>query len=167
MQKQIIDDMLEELKGATFVGIDTLTNVKLPGGKKNELQGRVTKKVTGSRVMCFSNQKGSAYAKMVERRLEREGSDAANFKLKPRSWGERIKGTPYAEHKGNYYLEVIFLHAGVVEYLLDGEAVDDSAALGIPDRKEPTGQGGLTDQVIIRTYALESITGLRAFGQEA
>ena len=155
---------LNALSGATFVGIDTVTTVKLTGGKKNPMQGRVTKKTMGSKVMCFSNTNGSAYNTMVKRRLAAEGKNPDSFELSPRAWGERVTGTSFVTHKGAHYLEVIFLAAGTVEYQLDGVAIAKSNIEGMPASKPDTGQGGLDDKVVIRTFALDSVIELRAFG---
>lgn len=152
------------LEGATFVGMDTETPVKLKGGKRNPQQGRVTKVMRGAQVMSFSNTNGSAYAAMVKRRLEQEGKDAHSFEVGARAWGERIAGTPFVEHKGSHYLEVIFLTAGETEYRLDGQPVDASEIEGLPPKPESNGQGGLDRQVVIRTFKLENVTELRAYG---
>ena len=156
---------LASLTGGTFVGLDTETAVVLKGGKKNLLQGRVTKRVTGSQVMCFTNNKTNAYDAMVKRRLAAEGKDPDSFVLGPRAWGERMPGTSFVQHKGAFYLEVIFMHAGKSEYLLDGQPVDVSTIDGMPEAPAATGQGGLEKQVVIRTYALDSIVTMRANGQ--
>lgn len=154
----------DTLEGGTFVGMDTVTDVKLTGGKKNTQQGRVTKQMTGAQVMCFTNSKTNAYDAMVRRRLEAEGKDPDSFELGPRAWGTRIAGTPFIEHNGKHYLEAIFMKAGAVQYLLDGQPVDEAAIEGLPDRKEGE-QAGLENKVVIRTFALESIVELRAMGQ--
>lgn len=166
MDKATIDNMLVKLEGATFAGIDTVTEVKLLGGKKNPQQGRITKQVTGSRVMLFTNKGGSAYDNMVRRRLEQEGKDPESFQLSPRAWGERVVGTPYVTHKGARYLEAVFLGAGEVQYLQDGQPISAHDIEGLPSKQEAE-QGGLERKVVIRTYKLESITGLRAYGEEA
>lgn len=157
---------LDQLEGGTFVGMDTEVQVKLLGGKKNPQQGRITKSMTSASVMCFTNAKGSAYDNMVKRRLEKEGKDPASFELGPRAWGQRITGTPFVEHNGKTYLEVIFMKAGNIQYLCDGAPIAEADIEGLPARKEATGQGGLDDQVQIRTFALDSIQALRAYGQE-
>jgi len=52
--------------------------------------------------------------------------------------------------------------------LLDGAPIDKADVQGLPVVKaSPTQQGGLKDQVIIRTYACNSITGIRVLGQDA
>lgn len=165
MDFQTANEAFKSLAGGTFVGMDTLTSVTLTGGKKNPQQGRVTKRMTGATVMCFSNTNGSAYDAMVKRRLEAEGKDPATFELSPRAWGNRIVGTPFVEHKGAHYLEVIFLRAGAVQYLLDGKEVDVSEIEGLPEKREGE-QAGLENKVVIRTFALDSIVALRADGKE-
>jgi hypothetical protein len=166
MQINTANDALNGLAGGTFVGLDTQTLVKLKGGKKNPMQGRVTKRTTGATVMCFSNTNGSAYGAMVKRRLEQEGKDPASFELGPRAWGERIEGTSFVQHNGKHYLEVIFLRAGKTEFFLDGAAIQRHEIEGLDEPKESTGQGGLENQVIIRTFALDSVTALRTNGRE-
>jgi len=153
------------LAGGTFVGLDSLTTPVLKGGKKNAMQGRVTKLMYDAQVMCFSNNNSNAYENMVRRRLEAEGKEADSFELSPRAWGTRIAGTPFVEHKGKYYLEVIFMRAGKSTYFLDGAEICKSSIEGLDDKPEGE-QGGLENKVIIRTFALESIVALRANGQE-
>jgi len=163
MNFAILEELMKEVNGATFVSIDTITSVTLPGGKKNEFNGRVTKLVEGSSVMVFQNKNSNAYENMVNRRLEKEGVSVATFKVGPRAWGTRIQDTPFVEHNGQMYLEVIFLHAGEASYLLDGQKTTDPRC--IPPSKE-TGegngfeQGGLNNKVIIRTYKVDSIVGI-------
>lgn len=158
--------LTDPMQGGTFASIDTITDVKLTGGKKNIQQGRVQKQVIGSRVQIFQNKNINAYEAKVKRGLEKEGQLPSNFVLSPRAWGERVKDAPYVEHKGNYYLEVIFIKSGEVTYLLDGAPIAKEDVIGIPV-VTASGQGGLQDQVIIRTYACDSITGIRVLGNEA
>jgi hypothetical protein len=99
---------------------------------------------------------------MVKRRLVKDGKAADDFELGARAWGERIEGTPFVTHKGKVYLEVIYLKPGTTEYFLDGQPINKSDIEGLED-KTPSeeGQGGVNDKVIIRTYALASVTALR------
>ena len=77
----------QNVNGSSFVGIDTLTEVKLTGGKKNPQQGRITKKMAGASVMCFQNKNINGYAAMIGRRLLAEGKDPSSFVLGERAWG--------------------------------------------------------------------------------
>lgn len=170
MQYLQLVSALANVNGSSFVGIDTLTEVKLTGGKKNPMQGRVTKSVVGSSVMVFQNKTTNGYENMVHRRMVKEGLDPANFELGQRAWGERIAGTPFVQHEKagavKYYLEVIFLHAGVVSYYLDGVGIDIGDIQGMPEAVDSVGQGGQEHQVIIRSYAVDSITCVRIDGHE-
>jgi hypothetical protein len=89
---------LLERKGTTFVTIVAETDPKLRK-RGNPYAGRVTKR---SRV---NGAIGWIYGNGVNRQRIREGLDP-DFEAFPRKWGERIKGTPFVEHKGNTYLEL-------------------------------------------------------------
>jgi hypothetical protein len=156
------------VSGASFIGLDTLTEVKLTGGKKNPMQGRVTKRMVGASVMVFTNQSSNGYANMVERRLAAEGKDPASFVLGERAWGTRVPNMPIVEHfkdgATKYYLEVIFLKPGKSVYLLDGAPVAKSDIEGLVDKEEGE-QGGLENKVVIRSFAADSITEIRVDGK--
>ena len=162
----------QNLTGNTIAAVTTITPVKLLGGKSNPLQGRVTKLVETGQVMVFANQKSNGYKNMVCRRLEKEGKNPEQFQLGKRVWGKRISGTPFVEHKGNKYLEVIYLQTPKrVQYLLDGRRVDKESIQGMPKKsaQEIAGnQGGLDigDKVIIRTYNLDNIISVKTGGKE-
>lgn len=152
--------MTDKVNGATFIAIDTETAVTLAGGKKNPLQGRVTKVTIRSNVMVFQNKNTNAYENMVQRRLVQEGKDPSSFELSPRKWGVREKGTPFVTHNDNEYLEVIFLKCGDVHYRVDGVVTAKDQIPGLPERSQEAEQGGLDQKVIIRTYAVESILSI-------
>ena len=164
MKHATLVNAMANINGASFVGLDTHIDVTLTGGKTNPMQGRVTKRMIGATVMSFQNKNFSAYEAMVKRRLVAENKDPEAFVLGPRAWGTRIPNMPIVEHKGEYFLEVIFMKPGTVVYYLDGNSIDPMAIIGL---KAPTAgeQGGLEDKVIIRTFKAESITELRVDGQ--
>lgn len=145
-------------EGLSTVYITTSTEPRLTGGKSNPHLGRVRKINEGSKILFFRNTSGSGYNNMVKRRLEKEGKDPETFKLSPRAWGSRIPNTPFIEHKGNFYLEAIFVSSGKTHYELDGKKVDASEIQGLPVRKE-SHQGGLSEnnKVVIRSFKLESL----------
>jgi hypothetical protein len=165
MDYQTAQKIFGSLAGGTFVGIDTVTEVKLRGGRKNPHQGRVTKRMTGAQIMVFTNAETNAYDAMVRRRLADEGRDPDSFQLGERAWGTRVAGTPFVEHRGEYYLETIFMRPGDVEYQLDGAPVQKDQIEGLEEREvNPDSQAGLDRKVVIRTFKLDSIVGLRAMG---
>ena len=153
-------DILKSVNGATFITIDTSTERKLTGGKGNPHKGRVRKVTTGANVMVFQNKTVNGYDAMVKRRLVKEGKAPESFELSPRKWGTRLPNTPIVEHKGNYYLEVIFLHKGETHYELDGTKNDPSVIQGLPGYNGESEQGGLNDKVVIRTFKIDSLTSI-------
>jgi hypothetical protein len=161
-----LQNILAQVNGASFISIDTLTEVKLTGGKKNPMQGRVTKAMVGASVMVFQNKKSNAYENMVQRRLVQEGKDPASFELSPRKWGQRIPNTPFVEHNDQIYLEVIFLKSGKVTYLVDGLPFDGEIE-GLPSNEpDEDSQGGLSNKVIVRSFKAASIKRIRVDHQE-
>ncbi len=168
MQYSQVLNAVANVNGASFIGLDTLTTPKLAGGKKNLQQGRVQKRMTGANVMSFQNKTTNGYENMVKRRLVAEGKNPDDFVLGERAWGQRVPNMPIVEHTKdgivNYYLEVIFLTSGESEYLLDGVVVPATAIQGLPEASD-SGQGGLDNKVIVRTFAIDSITELRINGQ--
>ena len=159
----------QNVSGASFVGIDTLTEVKLTGGKKNPQQGRITKRMIGGHVMCFQNKNINGYEAMVARRLAAEGKDPASFVLGERAWGTRVPNMPIIEHfkdgATSYYVEVIFLKSGVVDYFIDGAPIAKADIIGMADKEEGE-QGGLENKVVIRSFKADSITAVRIDGKE-
>lgn len=149
----------DSVHGATFIALNTETDVPLKGGKANPLQGRVRKTCIGSNVMVFQNARSNAYENMVKRRLEKEGKNPETFVLSPRKWGNRIPNTPFVEHNGKLYLEVIFMKAGESKYYVDGVETDKDRIPGLDDKQEGE-QGGLDNKVIIRTYSVDSIRAI-------
>lgn len=159
----------ENVNGASFVGIDALTEVKLTGGKANPHQGRVTKRMIGAKVMCFQNKNVNGYEAMVERRLIAEGKDPTSFQLGERAWGTRVPNMPIIEHfkdgETKYYVEVIFLDGGTYEYRLDGAPIAKEEIIGMKEAVEGK-QGGLDNKVVIRSFAADSITEVRVNGKK-
>jgi hypothetical protein len=76
---------------------------------------------------------------------------------------------PIVEHfkdgKTEYYLEVIFLKPGAVEYFLDGQHINKADIIGL-NEKADVGQAGLDNAVIIRSFKAESVTAVRIDGTE-
>lgn len=167
-----LKEKVESIKGTTFAGLNTVTSVKLKGGKKNPQQGRITKKTVGANIILFSNTQDSGYVSMVRNRMIAEGKDPDTFVPKERAWGKRIDSTPFIEHNGNYYLECFFVSSGKSTYFLDGNPIDKSDIEGLDDPKEePTdkykeSQGGVENKVVIRTFSLSSIESIKLKGEE-
>lgn len=154
---------VESVNGASIISIDTVTIPKLTGGKANLDAGTITKETIGSNVMVFQNKTTNAYQNMVNKRLEAEGK-AKDFEVGPRQWGIRIKNTPFVEHKGEMYLEVIFLRNGDTQYKKNGSPILKSLINGLAVAQEEGEQGGLDNKVIIRTFKLANIKAVTVDG---
>lgn len=158
---------VDKIKGSSFIGIDTVTDVKLTGGKKNPLQGKVQKIIRGSSVMIFNGTEQNGYENMIKRRMEQEGKDPSTFVLGKRAWGHRIGQSPFIDHNGKKYLECIFISPGESVYLVAGRETDKKDIEGIPEVKEsPESQGGIENKVVIRAYSLDSISKVKINGVE-
>jgi hypothetical protein len=164
MNLRILQELMNEVNGNSIISIDTLTDVTVKGGKKNPFLGRVTKRTTGSSVMVFQNKNVNGYENMVKRRLQKEGKNPETFVLGPRQWGTRVPGTPFVEHNGQTYLEVIYLRRGNVEYLVDGQQYKGDIE-GLPPDPEEADQGGLSNKVVIRSYNIASLRAITINGQ--
>lgn len=173
-----ISEVLSRLSGTMYIGLDTTTEVKLPGGKGNVLQGRVFKVTTGMQCSVFQNKFVNGYENQVKKKMVAEGLDPEDFKVGERTWGTRIPETPLIEHEGQYYLEVIVGKSNTDTFYLvnnkvtkhskteDGQGclVDDEGNIltllpKVYASKE--GQGSVEDKVIIRTLKLDSILEIR------
>jgi len=159
-----IDELKQKLDGVEGVAsfmLDTKTDVKLKGGKKNPLQDRVQKQVKNAEVLIYHKYNGNGYEELVKEQMLKEGKDPSEFVLKPRAWGKRIENTPFVEHNEKYYLECIFVKSGNSEYLVDGEVYNEDDIEGLPEKKvSDNSQGGIESKIVIRTFAVDSILNI-------
>lgn len=170
MKYEDMKTVISSVKGSTFAGMTTKTTVKLLGGKKNPMQGRVEKVTENSNVMLFSNCSKSGYEEMVKRRMIKENKSPEEFAVQERAWGKRVGNSPFIEHNEKMYLECIFVKAGKSKYLLDGVEINKEDVEGLPVKNETTdgfknSQGGIEDKVVIRTFAVDSIISMKIKGE--
>jgi len=167
-------DQINQFHGSQIISLDTVTDVRVRGGKKNPYYGKLRKVTKGSLVMIFKSSVG--FKNMVNRRLanqiELQGDILAvvngdqSFTPGPRPWGKRVSDTPFVFHKEKYYLETIFLRPGKTKYYFGSkevrkEDIKESLFLKVEGK-----QGDLRNKVIIRTYAMSSIIKVRKAGAE-
>jgi len=171
----IFDIMNDHVNGASFVTLTINTehrmNKTIPNDKwveggtepkrvANPHFGRVRKVTEGMNVMVFQNKNTNAYDNMVKRRLVKEGKDPSTFELGERAWGVRLPKTPFIEHKGQHYLEIICMKAGTTTYLLDDQPISLKDIQGNPPTQKKPNQGGLSDKVEVRTVKIASIVSI-------
>ena len=204
MAKHNIAAILQTInKGATFAGIDLVTQVKVnktipndawvegstePKRVANPHFDRISKMNVGSSVII-----GASYENMVRKHLaeqqieeqnlaadlEAEGkvnaakailenqADPNDFVVGERKWGTRIPGTPMIEHKGDYYIDMIYRKAGESSFRNGGKLIDESELLGYTkSAPKPEAQGGVDKKVVFRTTKLDSIVAIRIGGKE-
>lgn len=172
MKANILHGLIDQLNGATFLGLDietvptvNKTRIGLGGVREsNPHYGRIRKVVMGMSVMVSTSKSGSPYERMVRRRQAAEGKEV-DFTAEKRAWGTRIGTTPMIEHKDQIYLEIFCQHPGVTTYYLDDTPINEEDIIGlrIATHNEEA-QGGIDDQVIIRAVNAESIIGMRIDG---
>lgn len=100
VQRQLIVN--EVSKGQ--VNVYTYSVVKLKGGKRNPYQGKVWRATDFRNVEINSRGDAGVYKQKVEDEMRKAG-EAGEFTPGKRAWGERVEGTPFIEHKGEFYLE--------------------------------------------------------------
>lgn len=161
-----LETIFGQVNGNAIISIDTETELRLLGGRKNPHIGHAMKIGLRHNVMVFQNKTINAYDAMVRRRLEKEGKNPDRFQLSPRTWGERVQGMPFVVHKDQMYLEVIFLKAGETFYTLHGEPTLPAFIQGLNEEHDEAEQGGLDNKVIIRTFKFSSILAVRINGED-
>lgn len=163
MKLETVLEAIDIAKDSDKVLLSTMSGVKLTGGKKNPLQGKVVKNVCDAQVI-FND--GQTYTNMIKEQMANEGKDPSEFKASERPWGKRVNDTPIIEHNGQYYLETIFVSAGDTAYLVDGMVTDKSEIEGLPKPKvSESSQGGVDNKVVVRTHKLDSITVIKVNDQ--
>lgn len=94
--------------------------------------------------------------------IEENAADPLDFIVGERKWGTRIDGTPLIEHKGDYYIDVIYLKSGESVFRDGGKLIDEDDIQGYNKPKQSTqSQGGVDNKVIFRTIKLDSLVELR------
>ncbi len=150
--------MLAVTKGAKFATITALTDAKLL--KTGNPFGKVNKRSRVNIVINFG------YENAVNNQRGREGT-ARDFEAKPRTWGARIPGMPFVQHKGKLYLECKVERSLSHEYLTaDGRTLtDDQVAPFQPSRHSNAEHQGVEKEIILRDYALEGIEEIAIDGE--
>jgi len=174
MATKSIQEQLANVANPNDCRINVRTIVKLPGGKKNDYQERITK---SSMVRCMLSYPGK-YTEMVKRTLVLEGKDEAakEFEAEKLPFGQRIGDTCFIQHGEQQYVQVLVIEKIISEYFLDGktplayEEIDGEGHLmhnGASVTKLPTqrgddeySQGGAEFKIQVRTFKIESVVSV-------
>ena len=100
-------------------------------------------------------------------RAREQGQDADPFEAQPRTWGERVPGTPLVQHRGKEYVEVKVQRVLATRYETpEGDGIDvDLLRPFLPVEKTESRRQGVGREIVLRDYGLESIRSLTTDGQ--
>ena len=151
-------DMVLSRAGAQIVTIITATEPKL---KKTNPFGIITKKSVINGIINFN------YTNAVNRQRNREGNEQ-EFTAATRSWGQKVAGTPFVEHNGQYYLTI------KVEKTEKPEFVDPNGnTVNVEDLQQhfyassrSSGRQMVADAVITRDFKLSNVTAIKMNGEQ-
>jgi hypothetical protein len=148
-------DMGRRFRGFATLETETvIADGKIKGGKGSGFSGRITK---SARIQVVLNPN---YTNSVNAQRGREtevGEYMEEFVAHPRSWGTRIEGTSFVEHKGKRYLEVQVLRSFEASYCIDGQPVPKDVAEALLHPHKGSGRQGTDKAVILRDYNVENI----------
>ena len=160
MAKVTSDELVQILmkrKGATIVSLKACTDARLR--KKNNPIGPCWK------LASVVGMIGWNYTNSINNQRAREGHEEY-FEALPRSWGQRISGTPLVEYNGKYYLEVKVERILEVSYVRnsDGSMVTyDEISMFLPTKR--VNERAETEKNIYPTdYAVENIREIKLDG---
>ena len=146
-------ELLNGRKGAAIVSIVTRTSPEMRK-TANPYFGRVTK-VSKVLVMVGWSYENAVNAQRL--REAKDGDVVDYFESQPRKWGSRIKGTPFVEHKGAYYLEAKVQRSLGCQYEMDGKVIDPEILKPFMKERSSAANQGVEREVIVRDYRLSSI----------
>lgn len=158
VSRTVLIDILAQQKGAKPVTITAETDPKPRQGTKNNpspFRGKTV--VKRARV---NGMIGWDYSNSVNNQRAREGNEEF-FEVHPRTWGERIKGSPLVEYKGKHYLEVKVQNVLSTEYFVDGELIDEETIKPFLPVKKPSARQETEKAILIADYSLDNIVAIR------
>jgi len=152
---------LEQIKGSRIITIEALTKetrlrAKDSFGNPNPYWGKLLKL---SRVNGLINW---SYENAVNNQRVREGQpllpdgSIERFKSLPRAWGVRKIGTPFIEHKGKVYIEMMVLNSSH-QYVVDDEYINEADITSFLAPKKESSRQKTKKSIILRDYAIDNI----------
>jgi hypothetical protein len=160
---ELVRFVMQNLRGAGFVTIQTLTEVKL-NAEGRAILGEVYKRARVNGVVNFR------YQNSVNRQRTREAL-VADFVAAERRWGSHVVGTPFIVHitkdgQRKMYLEMKVERSLGYEYLdaQGNEISKEQVNLYLPKKNDS--RQGVEKEVILRDYDVQNLTGVRINGVE-
>ncbi len=146
--------MLQESKGAKFVGLTTIT--------EPDLIANCPFKNDCIKVSYFSGIVNWNYQNSVNNQREREGKET-DFEAKPRKWGTRLKDSPFVSHvlksgEHKLYLEVkIERSLDHYYYQLSTQSLYQESVIKPFLREKKESNQGTEKEIILRDYWVKNI----------
>lgn len=173
--------LLNAHAGAAIVGIEALTDAKALAKRKDTLAPNPFPERTVLKHIRAVGFVGADYGAAVVREGERQGADASSFVADKLPWGEWHTPGKVISHKGGYYLRTqttpgqrerqaakllgyrdaqgrFLAHDDVKPFLPAPTVSRKQTAVGV-------GEGDAKRQVMVRTYAFDSIRKVRVNGK--
>ena len=171
---QLKDKILNEIKGATFISLRTVTkqNSLNKGGKKvapmfESLQINPDTIKKYSNIVGLLSGGDVSYQDFVNNRLTKEAKELGKekaqltFEAGPRTWGTRINNA-IVEYDGKYYLTLYCManNKPIVTYKYNGKLLNINDSKFDPWRKPEKKEGdnqGTKNPIIVKDFSFENI----------
>lgn len=133
---EMIDMMLGD-KDVVKCHMTHIKDVKLKGGKKFYLHGRVTMITTDSVVTIC--RRYTQYHDLMKQELISQGHSESEYQTPgERRWGKHVGDSCFIEHNDELYLQLIIDQIGNREYLVDNRPATDEEIVDIEHMKYVT-----------------------------
>ena len=164
-QNQAVAMIRDNVKGTTFVSIDTSTDPDMPK-TNNPFWDKANKTWNIRKLNTVTGAIGADYERAVNRIANKENKD--DREAKPRAWGTLTADRLFVEHKGGFYLQVKVENGGKPTYVHadTGEAIDkETIKPFLKEKVKSSTQADLDGEVIIRDFKMASIKSMRFMGE--
>lgn len=155
LEEPDIYSFFKSIKNVDIVEIETITVPKTKAGCPYEVIKLTKRRVKVGGKLSLKDE--------IEANQLAEGHEP-NYKLSPRSWGNKVAGTPFVEHNGEVYLPCL-VESNIDTVYLDTNTGDpmDMSILSpwLVKPKEPKKQAGIVKKAIYRSYNLNAIVSVK------
>jgi len=160
MKVQEVIEFIKGIKGATTVGIDYESPVKMKKTGNPFADRCVTKS------QSVSGMIGVNYENSVNRQLVREGKEP-EFEAQARTWGEHVSSAIVVSKDGNFSIILQAVNPPQnVQYFMDGAPIDKSVIEDFLPVRKPSAHQGTEKPVMNQTFRLDRVKSIRVKGQE-
>ena len=152
-----LKDRLASVRGAKIITFTALTK---PSGMRKTGNPYATcmKESRVNGIINWSYEKAVNNQRLRESQPMDDFGNVEAFHAAPRQWGQRVRGTPFVEHNGTFYLEVKVQNALGHRYLFEEQVIEaEHIKPFLPNRDNEGIRQEVDNIIILRDYKLESI----------